>query len=449
MKILLISTNTLTAPYPVYPLGLDYVANAIASHHQVRIVDLNQLKTPNQVREVINTFIPDVICLALRNVDNTDTSDPQGFIGFYQHIIRTIRKVSKAVIVLGGSGFTIFPAEMMAALDADFGIIGEGERLGMLLHALEHQQDASEIPGVIAKHCVAPIPEPWDHSFQRQIDPQYPHLKYYIDKGGMLNLQTKRGCSFNCIYCTYPHIEGHRLRLIPPREVAQTAMDLQNAGAKYLFITDSAFNVDYPHSLAVAQAFRQAGVKIPWGAFFAPTIPPKGYFTQMAAAGLSHVEFGTESLSNVILKNYRKPFRVEHVLAAHKAALAANLYIAHYFLLGGPGENQDSLQETLRNIDKLKKTVLFFFCGIRIYPHTALYDIALKNGQISASQDLLEPVFFQSKDISSQEIIRQVKSRADGRSNWIIGAGGEDTAKLVAQLYDRGHSGPLWEYLIR
>ena len=67
--------------------------------------------------------------------------------------------------------------------------------------------------------------------------------------------------------------------------------------------------------------------------------------------------------------------------------------LAHYFLLGGPGENGDTLSETLINVDKLDKTVLFFFCGIRIYPHTALYDLAVETGQITDSQDLLDPVF--------------------------------------------------------
>ena len=44
MKVLLISANTLTEPYPVYPLGLDYVAAAIADRHEVRIADMNTLQ---------------------------------------------------------------------------------------------------------------------------------------------------------------------------------------------------------------------------------------------------------------------------------------------------------------------------------------------------------------------------------------------------------------------
>jgi hypothetical protein len=41
MKILLISANTLRAPYPVYPIGLDHVAASIDHRHRIRVADLN------------------------------------------------------------------------------------------------------------------------------------------------------------------------------------------------------------------------------------------------------------------------------------------------------------------------------------------------------------------------------------------------------------------------
>lgn len=449
MRVLLVSANTLTAPYPVYPLGLDYVAGAISAKHQVKIADVNDFDDFNDLRAVIRDFEPDVIGLSLRNVDNTDTTDSRGFVGIYKNLIEVIRKSSEAPIVLGGSGFTIFPAEMMAALQADYGIIGEGERLALLLDALEAQKKVFDIPGVITRDSQACMPEPWDASFGRLIDQDNSHLKFYLQKGGMLNLQTKRGCNFKCIYCTYPYIEGKNLRLIPPAEIAETALRLQHCGAKYLFVTDSAFNADYTHSMAVAREFIKHGVSIPWGSFFAPTRAPEGYFQLMADAGLTHVEFGTESLSDKILASYRKPFSTKDVFEAHRNAVRAGLYVAHYFLLGGPGENGDTLSETFINVDKLDKTVLFFFCGIRIYPHTALYDMALETGQITGSQDLLEPVFYQSESISSEEIVKRVQHHADGRMNWVIGAGGDETARIVASMYARGHSGPLWEYLIQ
>jgi radical SAM superfamily enzyme YgiQ (UPF0313 family) len=127
----------------------------------------------------------------------------------------------------------------------------------------------------------------------------------------------------------------------------------------------------------------------------------------------------------------------------------AGLHVAHYLLLGGPGETAETLENTLKHVEQLRKTVFFFFCGIRIYPHTGLYDRALADGQIDAQQDLLAPVYYHTDTISSDDIVTTVQTRSRNRINWVVGSGGEETAQLLTRLYDRGYTGPLWEYLIR
>ncbi|MFA5323541.1 MAG: hypothetical protein WC373_12795, partial [Smithella sp.] len=154
-------------------------------------------------------------------------------------------------------------------------------------------------------------------------------------------------------------------------------------------------------------------------------------------------------LSDKVLANLRKPFSSQDVFAAHQEALAAGLHVAHYFLLGGPGENKATLQTTLAGIDNLEKAVFFFFCGVRVYPHTALYDVALREGQITAEQNILPPVFYRSPEITAQEIMQTVENHANGRLNWIIGAGEAKATRILPKLYRRGFTGPLWEYLIQ
>ena len=425
------------------------MAGAIAKYHQVQVVDMNSLGGYDSLAAVIKEFSPDVIGLSLRNIDNTDTTDPRGFIGQYRTIVDVIRNHSDARLILGGSGFTIFPAETMQALDADYGVIGEGERLASLLSAIENRQDVGTIPGVVTPETHKSPPQPWQGKIIRKIDPDPANLQFYLQNGGMLNLQTKRGCHFKCVYCTYPHIEGHHLRCIDPEETAAAALKLQASGAKYFFITDSVFNADFSHSLAVARAFEKNGVSIPWGAFFAPLEQPEDYFRKMADAGLTHVEFGTDSLSNSVLASYRKPFRDQQIFKIHQAAIDAGLYVAHYFLLGGPGESPQTLKETLTRVGSLKKAALFFFCGMRIYPGTGLYEIAVNEGQIKKGRSILEPVFYRSPLIDSAEIVRRIRQAAGDRINWVIGAGGEETAETIARLYQHGHCGPMWEYLIR
>ena len=452
MKILLVSANTLKAPYPVYPIGLDHVAASIHGRHRLRIEDLNVLDDIGGLAESIREFEPDLIGISLRNIDNTDTTDPVGFIGGYQTVMETVRQVSAAPVVLGGSGFTLFPRRVLAELGADFGIVGEGERLNRVDRCTGSRtgpQAACPVSSCptrkspLSRHPGPVNASPVPHIRRRRT------YQWYLKHSAMLNLQTKRGCPFRCIYCTYPLIEGRNLRLVAPNDAAATALALEAAGARYLYITDSSFNADIDHSLEVARAFKKAGLTIPWGAFFTPLTLPDGYFEKLAEAGLKHVEFGTDSLSDAVLRSYGKPFTVEQVVAAHEAALAAGRHVAHYFLLGGPGETLQTLDETLAHTDKLRKTVLFLFCGMRIYPHTALFHQCAKKGHLAPETDLLEPVFYYGGTIDDRVIRRRVVEKAAGRVNWVIGAGGESTAATLDRMYEKGFSGPLWEYLIR
>ncbi len=449
MNILLISTNIMTDPYPTYPIGLDYVAHAIASRHQVRIVDMNEVTSDDMLVDILVREQPDLIGLSIRNIDTTDSTHVKGFADSIGDLIHLLRNHSQAKVVLGGSGFTLLPAEWMQRLDADFGVIGEGERLPFLLNALEKNGGSDHLPGIIRKGDPIVFPEPWSGAFHRGPFPNHPYTSFYLQRGGMLNLQTKRGCPFRCIYCTYPHIEGKTFRFVPPEEVAATARMLQDAGARYLYITDSTFNGDYEHSLAVALAFQKVGVSVPWGAFFTPTKPPPDYYRRLAEAGLRHVEFGTESLSDLMLDAYRKPFRREDIRIAHQWATNAGLDIAHYLMLGGPGECEATLRETLSKTEDLNKAVYFVFSGIRIYPHTYLYDLALREGQISPATNLLDPTFYWSSALDRQKAMDMLADHTAGKINWLVGSGAEKTARILARMYARGRVGPLWEYLIR
>jgi radical SAM superfamily enzyme YgiQ (UPF0313 family) len=449
MKVLLVSANTHTQPYPVYPLGLDYVAGAITERHPVCIVDMNAQEEGKPLAKVIEEFGPEAVGISIRNVDTTDSTHPGGFFSGYKALVDAVRAQTAAPLILGGSGFTIFAEPMMRELGADYGIIGEGERLALLLDALEGCEDVPPIPGIVTQRSTAVVPSPWHRKITRRFDPCLPHVAFYLKRGGMLNLQTKRGCGFNCIYCTYPSIEGRALRLFDPQEVGQTARRLQDAGARYIFITDAVFNSSGAHSIAVAKAFKQAGVSIPWGAFFVPVGMDRDYFRILADAGLRHAEFGSESLSDPVLKAYRKPFRAQNVFEAHAAAAEAGLHVAHYFLFGGPGETPDTVNETLERIEQLAKCALFLFCGMRIYPQTELNDMARHDRQADDTRSLLEPVFYHSSRIGSEAVLARVRQQARERLNWLIGDGGEPVARILSRMHTRGHSGPLWEYLIR
>ncbi len=73
MKVLLISANAFSTPYPVYPLGLDYVAGAISPQHQVKMFDVNGCDKHESLEKTTQAFAPDIIGLSLRNIDTLDS----------------------------------------------------------------------------------------------------------------------------------------------------------------------------------------------------------------------------------------------------------------------------------------------------------------------------------------------------------------------------------------
>ena len=447
MKVLLVATNRMMTPFPVYPIGVDYVATALRGRHELRVLDLAD--DDADLASTCREYRPEIVGLSIRNVDSAETTDPEGFLPELERVVARVRASSDAHLVLGGPGFSIFPLALMARLRADYGILGEGERFPALLDALARglAPAATELPGVLVGDRPASQPEPWTGSPVRRLTSPAT-VGHYLRWGGMLNVQTKRGCPFRCTYCTYPAIEGRTLRLFAPEDVADEWQLLAQAGAKFLFVTDAVFNSHVRHNLAVADAVMRQVPSLPWGAFFAPLRPPLGYYRRLRDAGLTHAEFGTESLSPAMLRAYRKPFTVEHALHAHAEARAAGLHVAHYILLGGPGESHATVTETLDRCDRLDDAALFFFCGVRIYPRTALYATALDEGQVEPGQNLLTPRFYAPAGLPVETIAEMVAARSGGRRNWVVGSGDEKMAAAIKRMYQRGRIGPLWELLV-
>jgi radical SAM superfamily enzyme YgiQ (UPF0313 family) len=449
MRVLLVATNRTMTPFPVYPIGLDYVATALGDRHELRVVDCVAEDAEADLVAAGRDFQPDVVGLSIRNVDSAESADPEGFLPDIERIVRLLRQHSAAPLVLGGPGFSIFPTALMARLRADYGVLGEGERLPELLEAMAagDAERAAALPGVLAGVAAKEPPPPWSCPGARRLV-SAKTVEPYLRWGGMLNVQTKRGCPFRCTYCTYPAIEGRRLRLFDPESVACEWEALVRAGAKFLFVTDAVCNSHVRHNLAVADALVRHGLRTPWGAFFAPLRPPPGYYRRLREAGLTHAEFGTESFAPAMLQAYRKPFSAPHTLAAHREARAAGLHVAHYLLLGGPGETRATVAETLDQCERLDDAVLFFFCGVRIYPRTELHALALAQGQVAPTDDLLAPRFYAPAGLPVGAIAELVAARGRGRRNWVIGSGDERMATAMKRLYQRGRIGPLWELLV-
>jgi len=454
VKILLISVNRERMPSPVFPLGLAYIARALKDGgHTIEVMDLCfSQNVLDDLTGVLTRFRPDLIGLSLRNLDNLTYPTSISYLKEVEEVIRVCRQSSRSKLVIGGSGYSLAAKELLEHLDIDYGIVGEGEEiLSNLADSLEKKLPISPSPHLLIKSDThSSVMRGAQVSSISTPDRTLFNTRCYLEEGGMLNLQTKRGCPFSCIYCTYPLLEGKKVRLREVDEVIEEIRHLiQDQGTDYIYFVDDIFN--YPVSFAekLCRRIAEEKIKVKWSAFVNPGFLSENLLKWMKEAGCVGVEFGTDSGSDRMLKNYMKSFTKEEVNQASSLCLKLNVNHCHYILFGGPGEDEKTIEESFQLMDQLNPTAVIAMLGIRIYPGTELEQISLSQGVIEKDSNLMYPFFYISPVLKGrlEDIIRE---RALERRQWIVpGLEINITQNLMEQIRRFGVRGPLWELVGR
>ena len=442
-KIVLISCNTTREPYPVYPLGMTMITESARSKgHQV--FEWDMLVTKNSLDD-LGSFIkkhqPDFVGMSLRNIDSVNFNQQESYIGDYQSIAAQVRESSNAKIILGGSAFTILPEETLSAIGADYGIVGEGEFA--FCELIENINSGKTIHDKII-HSTQPIDGDQILTVRRNKE----LAEFYLKKGGMLNVQTKRGCPHRCAYCSYPVLEGRVYRQRPAADVVdEIEMLIKDNNADYYAITDSVFNDSTNEYLKIAEELVRRQITVPWMCFLRPDNFKPDEVTLLKRAGLSSVEWGTDCASDTTLAAMQKDFNWDQVVHSNNLFAEHEIANGHFIIFGGPGETKQTIKEGLLNIDGLKDSVVFGSIGVRIFPHTNLYERALAEKTINKDTNLLEPVFYFSQDVDHEWMDQQILESFYGRADRIYPGGLEADKTSAFHLF--GYRGPVWDYILK
>ena len=450
MRVLLISVNREDFPDPVYPLGLSLVASALERKgHGVEVLDLRQ--EPSELLPRISRFRPEVVGLGLRNVDNLTWGRAKSYVGAAEEAVSGVRQAFEGPLVLGGSGFSLFPRELLERLQVPWGIVGEGEdAFPSLLEALAAGTDATALPGVASQRIpgrVKVTPPAPARAVPRGAPPAGALLRRYVSEGAAIGVQTKRGCPFRCTYCTYPQLEGRSVRLKDPATVADEVEEVAAQGVREIFFVDDAFNAPAAHAEEICRRLVERGVSVSWTAFAHPGNLSPSLARWMKRSGCAGLEFGTDSLADPVLDALGKGFTASGVAASVRAAWEAGIKTAHYLLLGSPGETPQTVAATLAAFDALPPAAVIAMIGVRIYPGTGLAERAGAEGLMDGVRDLLDPVFYLSPGIAPDPLLRRLEAHARERRTWIVPSLGiRCDPALLNRL--RGRGGPTWSFLL-
>ena len=426
MRVLLISANTEQINMPVLPLGLAYLAAAADSQgHAVKMLNLMMhADTHNAIHEAIHELNPEIIGISVRNIDDQNMENPRLLLETVQDVVANCRKYSNAAIVLGGAGYSIFPQATLDFLKADMGIQGEGESAFLaLLKRLGDKMDLSEIPGLYLPGQTRRSEPAYIKSLT---DISFPlpdiHLSTPSPSEGQeiwIPFQSRRGCPMNCSYCSTATIEGQIIRKHDPKKVVEAITKYAAAGLDHFFFVDNTFNLPSSYASRLCEQLISSKLKITWRCILYPWKVDDELVEKMAKAGCREVSLGFESGSEKILAKMKKKYFPDDVRQISERLKKFGISRMGFLLFGGPGETKETATESLIFADSLDLEAMKITIGIRIYPNTALQQTAIKDGLIKASDNLLNPKFYMTKNLETW-LRETVNEWMKTRPHWIM-----------------------------
>jgi radical SAM superfamily enzyme YgiQ (UPF0313 family) len=442
-RVFFVSVNLCREPFPVYPLGMGVVAQALeASGHEVCQFDLLQRGGAKaELCAELRAYAPDVVCLSLRNLDDAEArnSVERSSTAAARQVVGIVRECSAAPIVLGGPAFSLLPESWMAALGADFGVVGEGEEaICELVATLERGGQPARLwrqagVGLGAQAMLG-----------ASLRPEL--CAFYLAESGMLGVQSKRGCPFRCAYCAYPALEGRIFRHRPVAAVIEDIRALRGQGASRIFITDSVFNDPAGRYLQLAEAMLSAGLGVEWTAFFRPAAIADSEMALLKRSGLCAVELGTDGATDITLAAQRKDFEFAAAVDWTQACIRHDIPCVHYLIFGGPGETPDTLTAGLRNLERLSGSAILASTGVQILPGTRVHELALAEGQITASTPLETAPLYFSPHLDRVAMEQQITTAFRAHREWLYPP--DAAREAMAVMYRFGYRGTLWETLL-
>jgi radical SAM superfamily enzyme YgiQ (UPF0313 family) len=442
VNVLIVSANIGWYPDPVFPLGACIVATVCKEQgHEVETFDCNfQSDIHGALCAKLKQFCPDVIGVSMRNVDDVSYPHAFSFLPHYKSLIQSIREQSSAPIVLGGSAVTLFPQKYHEILTPDYCIAGDGERaMAALLETIEG--------GGAAEPVIHATPVAYDDEYSVMPDYRLFDMNRYYEQGGMLNLQTKRGCVFACSFCTFPALEGRKIRICPAqRVVGEMERIVQEFGIRHIFITDSVFNASLPHAVEICEEIIRRKLRIRWSCYIRPALDDPDILGLMKRAGCTSIELGTESMAEETLESLNKQFGIDEIVRVCEKCHEFRLPFCHSIMFGAPGESVETVKKTIENVERTNPTAVIATAGIRLYPKTLLADYLVKTGYIESIDAIgLEPMFFIEEGVR-EWIFPYLDSYAKTHSKWIVPGRLSEERTLVRKLRAMQKKGSAWQF---
>jgi anaerobic magnesium-protoporphyrin IX monomethyl ester cyclase len=359
---------------PDFPhIGIAYIAAYLKNHgmDDVSVIDGKLAKlTIEQTVEEVKKRRPRILGL---------TAMTHQIVATHKLALAVKDALPETITVLGGFHGSFLPERTLKEFPKfDYISVGEGEvAFHEFVHRVGAGDDVSGVQGIAGRRGDSvyvngrgAIPEDLDDLGMPAWE-MFPNAPKY-------HVMSQRGCPFGCNFCSRPYGRKLRHRSVS-HVIKELRIDVETCGSRNIHFADETFTVrkDYVSELCeaiVAEGFHKKAQF--WCHVHANTIDLRTA-KLMKAANFTEVGFGVESGNPRILRQMKKGIGREDVVRAANVLREAKIRFATYFIIGHPGETEESVKDSVSLAIELNPTSVAF--GLMVpYPGTEIWEMVTR-----------------------------------------------------------------------
>lgn len=383
MRILLINPSQsnvygVAMPQVYPPLGLMYIAAVLEKdRHDIRLADIDAEGISNEVLVgILKEFRPELVGFSC----TTSTFDNA------LENTRIVKKEKNVPVVFGGIHPTICPKGVIKHAEIDFIVKGEGEQTVLeFLRELENDKKFEKVNGLWFKREGKIVQNP-DRELIEDLDTlPFParHLlrnpERYVPADALdkpiTSILSTRGCFGQCTYCCTKQIFGMKFR---KRSIENILREIEycikNLGIKEFHIADDNFTADKKRTLEFCKAIKNKNYKVRFVFFngLRADCVDRERLEALKSIGVISLGFGVESGNQTILNNIKKNITKEKVREAYKLAKEIGFETWGFFMMGLPGETEETINDTINFAKELDPDFAKFLI-LKPYPGSEVF----------------------------------------------------------------------------
>ena len=171
---------------------------------------------------------------------------------------------------------------------------------------------------------------------------------------------TSRGCPAGCRFCIKHVSYGQSVRFRSPENVMEELRLLDRLGVHSVNMYADLFTVSREQVMGLCQLILEEGLRVRWTCNSRVDFADEEMLQMMGRAGCWMIAWGVESGSEEVLRRAHKGIALDQVERALRWARAAGIKNWGYFIIGLPGETEETIRQTIDFAKRLPLDLALF-----------------------------------------------------------------------------------------